>query len=125
MRALAVDLDLGRQREGHAVVDPAELLDLVIVPGLLVRELVAGEAEDDESLRAQLLVELLQVVVLGSEAALARRVDDEHRLAGEIGERDLLAVVVREGQVVEGGALSHGSIVPARGPTASRTAPVA
>jgi hypothetical protein len=46
--APAVDVDLRRQREGDAVVDRAELLDRGVVSGLLVRELVAREAEDDE-----------------------------------------------------------------------------
>src|SRR5262245_49351647 len=46
----AVDLDLVEQREGHIVLGRAELLDLLVGPGLLGAELVAGEAEHREAL---------------------------------------------------------------------------
>ena len=46
----AVDITLGHEREGHTVVEAAELLDLLIAARFLVRELVAGEAQDHESL---------------------------------------------------------------------------
>ena len=49
VRRLAVDVHLRRQRELDAEVDPAELLDLRVVARLLVRELVAREADHDEA----------------------------------------------------------------------------
>ena len=103
----AVDVDLGEHREGDAVVDLAELLDLGLGAGLLAPELVAGEAEDDEALVAQLLVERLQPLVLGREAARAGGVDDEDDLAGVLGEVALLAGEGRGGEVGEGGHAPH------------------
>src|SRR6476469_8598588 len=52
--------DLLEERERHAVLAGAELLDLLGRAGLLAAEVVAREAEDDEALVLQLLVELLQ-----------------------------------------------------------------
>ena len=80
-RVLAVDVDLGEQRKRDAVVDLAERLDLLLAAGLLRAELVAGKAEDLEPLAVQLLVERLEPLVLRRESALARRVDDQQRLA--------------------------------------------
>lgn len=45
---VAVDLGLAQYGECDAVVGLAELLDRVVVPGVLVVELVARHAEDDE-----------------------------------------------------------------------------
>jgi hypothetical protein len=45
MRARAIDLDLREQRKRHAVARRAELLDLGLVPGLLMAELIAWETE--------------------------------------------------------------------------------
>ena len=55
---VAVDVDLGEHRERHAVVDLAELADLVLGARLLRAELVAREAEHDQALVVQVLVEL-------------------------------------------------------------------
>jgi hypothetical protein len=74
-----LDVDLAHDGEGDAVVDLAELLDIVIGAGLLVAELVAGEAENDEVVWVLLvdgLPQLLKAGVLRGEAALGGRVDD-------------------------------------------------
>ena len=42
VRVVAVDVGLGHEREGHAVVDLAELGDLLVVLGLLAAELDVG-----------------------------------------------------------------------------------
>lgn len=91
--AFAVDVDLLHDGEGHAVVDLAEVLDVVVGAGLLAAELVAGEAEDLEVrvLGGDVLVELLEALVLRGEAALGRRVDDEDDAVLVVGEGDLLA----------------------------------
>ena len=39
---VAVDVGLGHEREGHAVVDLAELGDLLVALGLLAAKLVSG-----------------------------------------------------------------------------------
>lgn len=50
VRVRAVDIGLLEHGERHAVVDLAEVLDLVIGARVLAAELVAGEAEDGEVL---------------------------------------------------------------------------
>lgn len=68
----------------------AEVLDLVIGPGLLGAELVTRKPEDLEVLRVlglDVLVELLKAGVLGRETAFGGGVDDEHDLALEVGHR--------------------------------------
>ena len=111
MRPGSVDGDLGGEREGHPVVDLAELLDLAVVTGLLMHELVAGKAEDDQALVAVLLVERLQPVVLRGEPAPAGRVDDQDGFAREVAQLHLLAVIVGEREVVERLRISHDPIV--------------
>jgi hypothetical protein len=97
----AVDVDLREHREGDAVIELAELLDLLLAAWLLAAELVAREAEHLEALAVQLAVELLEALVLRREAALACRVDDQEHLALVARELDRLAVDVVDGDVVE------------------------
>ncbi len=99
---LAVDIDLRAQREGHAVVDAAELLDVGIIAGLLVGELPTWEPEHDETLRAIRLVKFLQPVVLRGESALAGGVHDQEGLPAELVQVDGFAGVGGEGEVVDG-----------------------
>ena len=94
--AVAVDVDLLHDGEADAIVDLAEVLDVVVGPGLLGAELVAGKAEDDKVVRVrlgELLVEVLEAGVLGGEAALGGRVDDEDNLALVILQGDFLAAL--------------------------------
>lgn len=96
VRIIAVDLRLTEDGEGDAVVDLAELLDLVVGCWLLAAELVAGEAEDDELAWVRgfdLLVERFEAAVLGGEATLGRGVDDEEDFAGVGGEGCGLALL--------------------------------
>lgn len=93
---VTVDLGLLHDGEGHAVVELAELLDVVVGAGLLATELVAGEAENDKVLRVLLLElgpELLETSILGSEAALGGCVDNEDDLALVVGEGNLLTAL--------------------------------
>lgn len=95
---VAVNLRLAEDGEGNAVVDLAELLDLIVGRGLLATELVAGEAEDNKLAWVRgfdLLVEVLEAAVLGGEAALGGGVDDEEDLAGVGGEWCGLALLCR------------------------------
>src|SRR5690606_14238733 len=107
-----VDVDLGEHRERHPVVALAELRDLLLVAGLLVAELVAREAEDDQALLAIGVLQLLQALVLRGEPALAGGVDDQHHLAGVRREVGVGAVDRGGVEVAEG---SHGSSLPAPG----------
>src|SRR5206468_7457118 len=56
MRACAIDLDLGKHREGDAVIFSAELFDLFGIAGFLVSELVARKSEDREAARGERLM---------------------------------------------------------------------
>lgn len=72
LRVLAVDFCLPQNGERNAVVDEAEILDGVVVAGVLLHELVAGETEDDEGVwvgGGDFLVERFETGVLGREAA--------------------------------------------------------
>ena len=90
LRLVAVDLRLAQHGERDAVVAQAEGLDGVVVAGVLLHELVAGEAEDDEPVRVgrlDFLVERLQAFELRREAAFRGRVDHEDDFVFEIGKR--------------------------------------
>lgn len=82
--------------EGHAVVELAELLNVIVGAGLLAAELIAGEAEDDKVIGVLALEvgpELLKTGVLRGEAALGGSVDNEDDLALVVGEGNLLAAL--------------------------------
>lgn len=100
---VTVDVDLLENGEGDAVVELAEGGDLVSGSGLLATKLVAGEADDGESLILVLLVDLLEALVLGSEAALGGDVHNEHDLALQLLEGEGLSGLVEGSEVVEGG----------------------
>src|SRR4051794_6482747 len=77
---VAVHLDLLGHREGDAVRRRAERLDLVRGAGLLLAELVAGDAEHAEPAVLVLLVDLLEARVLRREPTLRRDVHEEDGL---------------------------------------------
>jgi hypothetical protein len=83
-------VDFAQDGERDAVVQLAELLDLVVAAGVLATELVAREADDLELvtvLALDLLVELLQPGELRCETAFRGGVDDEDDLAVKLGQR--------------------------------------
>lgn len=89
LRLVAVHVRLPQDGEGDAVVELAELLDRVVVAGVLLHELVAGEAEDDEAVGVRGgdgFVEGFERGELRREAAFAGGVDDEDDFAFEGGE---------------------------------------
>ena len=91
--AVAVDVNLLHDGEADAVVELAELLDLIVGARLLAAKLIAREAQDGKVIRVlllEILVELLEAGVLRGEAALGGRVDDEDDLALVVGKGDLL-----------------------------------
>lgn len=94
--AVAVDVDLLHDGEADAIVNLAEVLNVVVGAGLLSAKLVAGEAKDDKVVRVrlgELLVEVLEAGVLGGETALGGRVDDEDDLALVVLQGNLLAAL--------------------------------
>ena len=88
---IAVDLDLGEHREGHAVLRRGELEDLLVGVRFLVRELVAWEGEDGEVVVNVEIVERTQTCVLVGEASISGDVDHEADLALVVGESDRVA----------------------------------
>ena len=73
--------------------------------GRLMAKLVAGEVEYLEALLAVSLVEHLQAFVLGSEAAMRGRIDDEQHLALVGGKAHGILLDVGHREVIN--ALSH------------------
>src|SRR5690606_25232898 len=98
----AVDVDLRHDGEGDAVVDPAELLDLLVGAGVLLLELVAGEADDGEATVPVLLVEGFEALELGREAAFRGGVDDEEDVAFEVAKGLVVASGGLDGEIVDG-----------------------
>jgi hypothetical protein len=96
VRVVAVDVDLLHDGEADAIVDLAEVLNVIVGAGLLATELVAGKAEDDKIIRMRLLdlvVERLETGILWREAALRGGVDDEDDLALVLIKGELLALL--------------------------------
>ena len=100
MGVLAEDVDFFHQREGHAVVQAAELRNFFVAAGFLVFELVTGKAEDDQPLVLILLVEGFQAIVLRGEAALRSRVNNHEDFAFVLGHVHLFALVVQGLEIV-------------------------
>ena len=96
---LAVNFDLLQEREADAVGGGAERLNLFGAAGLLLAELIAGNAEDRETLVGVVLLHLFESGVLGREAALRGDVDDENNLAGVFVELGWRAVEVVDGGI--------------------------
>jgi hypothetical protein len=82
----AVDFDLGEHRERHVVLVAAKLADCSLVPGLLMAELVARKSEHSEAALAKAPVQRFEARILRGEAALARNIDDQQRLARKVAE---------------------------------------
>src|ERR1700742_2342576 len=49
-RLIAVDLNLGKHREGHIIGERAKLLDLVLAARFLLAELIAWKTKDHQAL---------------------------------------------------------------------------
>src|SRR4029077_10284320 len=96
----AVDVDLGEERKRHAVVELAELCDLLLAAGFLRAELIAWKAEDLEAARLQFFIQRLESFVLRGEAAFARDINDQHDFILVAIELLLLAVNVRDRDIV-------------------------
>lgn len=84
-----------KEGKRDAVFFPRKLLYFLLLPRLLVAELVAREAEDDEAFALVLSVELLQPSVVGvRRASRARQIHHEGDFAVMFSQRGLHAVDV-------------------------------
>ena len=91
MSRRAVDVDFGKDRKTHAIVDLARRGNFVGTARFLLAELVARKAQHDKPTLPVLQIESLQPRILRRKTAPARRIDDENDLAGEIAHRYRLA----------------------------------
>ena len=87
----------------HLVVERVHGRDLGRAARLLLAELVAGKAHDDEAPVLVVAPELFEAVILPGEAALAGGVDRQDHLAAEIGHGLFGAVEAAGGKVKEAG----------------------
>ena len=102
------DVTLRHQREGHTVVEAAELFDLLIVARFLVRKLVARETENDKSLVFIFLVQCLQTIVLRRETTFGGGVNDEDHLSFVVSEVYLFASIGEDFEIIN---CCHNSIL--------------
>ena len=85
---VAVHVRLAQHRERNPVVGQAEGLDGVVVAGVLLHELVAGEAQDDEVIGVvglDLFVELLEAFELGGESTFGGGINYQYDFVFEVG----------------------------------------
>src|SRR5262245_61196176 len=114
MRLRPPDLGLGGERKAHAVFVMGGLVDLGRAAGLLAAEVVRRHADDQQTLVAVALPQLLKAGILRRVAALRGGVDDKDRLAGVLGEAKVAAVKAgkrkgKSGRSAHGGRLrKHG-----------------
>src|SRR5262249_34479047 len=102
MPAGPVDVDLGEQGEGDAVIHGAELSDLLRRSGLLLAELVAWEPGHGEPALGEPVMQPLQTLVLRRQPAMGCDVDDEYRRAGVITESGWISAQGLKIDVVHG-----------------------
>ena len=102
VRVRPVHVDLRKHRKRHAVIRLAERADLRFAARLLRAELVAGKAQHHEAPVLVLFVQFLQALILRREPALAGGVHDQHRLAAEVAERNILALKRLRLEIVDG-----------------------
>ena len=88
----SVDIRFLHLREGGIEVHGAELMNLVIRPGSLPAELVAGDVQDLQSLIMIVPVQLFYRGILGREAATGSRVNNQNDLALIIGQIKLFTL---------------------------------
>ena len=92
----AVDIGLLHDLERHPIVELTEFLNLAVTAGILLLELVTGEANDDETLITILLIEFFKAGKLRRKATLAGRIDDEEHFPAKLFKIQFLALA-REG----------------------------
>src|ERR1022692_3320154 len=89
----------GRERKAHAIGGPAEIADVRRSARFLRAELIAWKTHDREFHVMQFLVQALQAFVLRRVAALARDIDDQHRLAAQALQQVRAAIERADGKV--------------------------
>ena len=89
---ISIDIDLGELRESDAETAGAESMDLFLGTRCLCSELVAWEIQDLETLFMISIIQFLQRLILRSETALRRCIDDENDFAFTVRKRNIAAI---------------------------------
>ena len=97
---VAIHLHLLEAGEVGTEGELAEFMDALVGARSLLTELVAGEIENLEAISVVLLVELLQLVVLGREATFRCRIDNQQHFVGVLLQGDVLAFSVLDSEVI-------------------------
>ncbi len=98
---VAIDVDLGKHREGCAIFRRRKFENLGIRPGLLGAELIARKRKDVQAIR--LIMKGTQTCVLISKTSTACDVDDETELSFELGQADGLTLNRSDFEIVQTG----------------------
>ena len=76
-----VDINLSKSRKGRSVVKVAKAVDFCSVSRSLLAKLITGEIQDFKSVFLVALIESLQFLILRSEAATGRCIDNQQNLS--------------------------------------------
>ena len=79
-----VDIDLSKSRKGRSVVKTAKAVDFCGVSRSLLAKLIAREIQDFKSIFLIALIEFLQFLILRSEVAVGRCIDNQPNLSSLI-----------------------------------------
>ena len=74
------DVELGKLGEGDPAAAGAEVIDLLVAAGDLLRKLIAGEVQNFQTVFLVQLIDVLQLVVLGCETAAGGGVHNQQYL---------------------------------------------
>ena len=76
-----VDINLSKSRKGRSIVKAAKVVDFCSVSRGLLAKLIAGEIQNIKPFFLVALIEFLQFLVLRSEAAAGRCIDNQQNLS--------------------------------------------
>jgi hypothetical protein len=97
----AIHINFRKHRKRNAIVEIAELLDLIIGAGLLPTELIARKPENREALIFKFLVQSFEPSILGREPTLAGDIHHERNLVRVLRERIVLRLGIFYGEFGE------------------------
>lgn len=91
MGIAAIDIDFFHHGKIHAIIELAELRDVIIAFGVLSSKLVARKTEYDQSLARELRVKLLQALKLWRESTSTGGIDYQQYLVFVVCQMDGVA----------------------------------
>ena len=81
MCAWAIDFDFVEHGKAHAIIQLTKATDRLRIPRLLLAELITGKTQHHQALIGVLVMQLLEILILRRQAALAGGVDHQQHLA--------------------------------------------